>query len=254
MNVSASPAGYRLDIGAAVAGAYRMVADNARLAGDLAWLPFAIVVIAEIAAGVLGGGGIFGRILAALAQAVGYLVFGTVFVVRWHRFVLLGERTAGALFTPEWRAFLWVTVKLALLLFVGWLVLLAIAMLPPRSVTVLLSFVGAIALFVAAVRVSLVFPAAAIDQPLSFRVAWDLLAENYWRLLACVVLCYLPFSIGRFILARIGGSAFFPIWILFDAAGLAVAFAGVAVLASLVSEIYRRVLGTAPGVMPGAAE
>jgi hypothetical protein len=254
MNVSASPAGYRLDIGAAVVGAYRMVADNARLAGDLAYLPFAIVVAAEIIAGLLGGGGIFGRALAALVQAVGYLVFGTVFVVRWHRFVLLGEKTAGALFTPEWRAFLWVTVKLAFLLFVGWLVLLVIAILPPHSATVLLSFVGAIALFVAAVRVSLVFPAAAIGQPLSFRAAWELLAENYWRLLVCVVLCYLPFSIGRLILARIGGSAFFPIRILFDAAGLAVAFAGVAVLASLVSEIYRRLSGPAPGSIVSAAE
>src|SRR5579884_1358341 len=127
-------------------------------------------------------------------------------------------------------------------------------MLPPHSVTVLLSFIGAIALFVAAVRVSLVFPAAAIDRPLSFRAGWHLLAENYWRLLACVVLCYLPFSIGRFVLARLGGSAFFPIWILFDAAGLAVAFAGVAVLASLVSETYRRLSGVMPGgIVAGTA-
>lgn len=254
MNISTSPAaGYRLDIGAAVVGAFRAVVDNARLAGDLAWLPFAIVVTAELMAGVLGGGGIFGRVLAVLAEAVGYLVFGTVFVVRWHRFVLLGERTADALFTPAWRVFFGVTVKLALLLFAGWLVLFLVALLPPHFITAPLFLIGAIALAVAAVRVSLVFPAAAIDRPISFRTAWDLLAGNYWRLFACIVLCYLPFSIGRFILARIGGSSFFLIWILFEAAGLAVAFAGVAVVTSLVSETYRRLAGPAPGGIASAA-
>src|SRR5579875_3556080 len=221
-NVPASPAArYRLDIGAAVAGAYRTLADNARLAGDLAWLPFAVVLAAEIVAGVAGGGGIFGRALAGLVHAIGYLVFGTVFIVRWYRFLLLGERAAGALFTPSWRAFFVVTLKLALALFAGWLVL-------------------------AAVRVSLVFPAAAVDAPLSFRAAWDLLASNYWRLFAAIVLCYLPFAIGRFILARIGGSAFFVIWLLFEAAGLAVAFAGVAVVTALVSETYRRLTAPTP--------
>src|SRR5579883_3154934 len=238
MNVPASPAArYRLDIGAAVAGAYRTLADNARLAGDLAWLPFAVVLAAEIVAGVAGGGGIFGRALAGLVHAIGYLVFGTVFIVRWYRFLLLGERAAGALFTPSWRAFFVVTLKLALALFAGWLVLGLIA---PLLV------IGALALVIAAVRVSLVFPAAAVDAPLSFRAAWDLLASNYWRLFAAVVLCYLPFAIGRFILARIGGSAFFVIWLLFEAAGLAVAFAGIAVVTALVSETYRRLTAPTP--------
>src|SRR5579875_3341741 len=225
-NVPASPAArYRLDIGAAVAGAYRTLADNARLAGDLAWLPFAVVLAAEIVAGVAGGGGIFGRALAGLVHAIGYLVFGTVFIVRWYRFLLLGERAAGALFTPSWRAFFVVTLKLALALFAGWLVLGLIAALPPHFLTAPLFVIGALALVIA---------------------AWDLLASNYWRLFAAIVLCYLPFAIGRFILARIGGSAFFVIWLLFEAAGLAVAFAGVAVVTALVSETYRRLTAPTP--------
>jgi hypothetical protein len=249
MNVSAPPAtGYRLDIGAAVASAYRTVADNARLARDLAWLPFAVVLVAEIVAAGLGGG-IFVRLLAGL----GYLVFGTIFVVRWYRFLLLGEQTASALFTPAWRGFFVVTLKLALLIFVGWLVLGLVAALPPHFLTAPLFLVGAIALAIAAVRVSLVFPAAAVDTPMSFRAAWDLLAGNYWRLFAAVVLCYLPFSIARFILARIGGASSFLIWILFEAAGLVVAFAGIAVVTSLVSEAYRRLTGPAPGDVASAA-
>lgn len=244
MSISASPApGYRLDIGAAVAEAYRMVIDNARLAMDLAWLPFAVVLVAEIAADAVGGGGTFSRVLAGLAHAIGYLVFGTIFVVRWHRFVLLGERTAGALFTPEWRSFLILTLKLALLIFAGWLVLGFIVLLPPHLITGPLFFVGAIALAIAPVRVSLAFPAAAIGRPLSLRAAWDRLEGNFWRLLASFVLCYLPFWIGQVILARIGGSAFFLIWIVFEAAGLAVAFAGLAVVTALVSQTYRRLTG-----------
>jgi hypothetical protein len=247
MSISTSPApGYRLDIAAVVAGAYRTVIDNARLAADLAWLPFAVVLVAEVAAGAVGGGGIFSRLLAGLAHAIGYLVFGTVFIVRWYRFLLLGERAAGALFTPSWRAFFVVTLKLALALFAGWLVLGLIAALPPHFLTAPLFVIGALALVIAAVRVSLVFPAAAVDAPLSFRAAWDLLASNYWRLFAAVVLCYLPFAIGRFILARIGGSAFFVIWLLFEAAGLAVAFAGIAVVTALVSETYRRLTAPTP--------
>lgn len=244
MSISASPApGYRLDIGAAVAEAYRAVIDNARLSADLAWLPFAVVLVAEIAAGAVGGGGIFGRVLAGLAHAIGYLVFGTIFIVRWHRFMLLGERSASALFTPEWRSFFIVALKLALLIFAGWLVLGLIALLPPHLLTAPLFFIGAIALAIAPVRVALAFPAAAIGRPLSLRAAWDLIEGNYWRLLASLVLCYLPFSIGQFLLARIGDSAFFLIWIVFEAVGLAVAFAGLAVVTALVSQIYRRLTG-----------
>ncbi|HJU18042.1 MAG TPA: hypothetical protein VJ770_16435 [Stellaceae bacterium] len=252
MNLSASPGtGYRLDIAAATVDAYRAVADNTRLAADLARLPFAVVLVAEIAAGVLGSGP-FGWTLAGLAHVVG-LVIGTVFVVRWHRFLLLGERTASALFTPPWRVFFGATVRLALLLLAGWLVLLLVALLPPHGITAPLFLIGAIALVLAAVRVSLIFPAAAIDSPLSFRAAWDLLEGNYWRLFAAIILCTLPFSIGRSILARIGGGAAFPIWLVFEAAGLVVAFAGVAVVTALVSETYRRLTGPAPGGLANAA-
>ena len=53
MNLSdSSDAGYRIDIGAAVAGAYRTVLDNVRIAGDLAILPF--FKAAELAVGLAG--------------------------------------------------------------------------------------------------------------------------------------------------------------------------------------------------------
>ena len=71
MSVMASPSEQKIDIAASVRAAYTIVMDNARLAVDLAWLPFAILVGAEIVAWLVGGGGWFGMILALLVRAGG---------------------------------------------------------------------------------------------------------------------------------------------------------------------------------------
>ena len=68
MSVAASPSdGLKIDIGASVRAAYSVVIENARLAVDLAWLPFAILVAAELVALMLGGGGFIGLALSSLA-------------------------------------------------------------------------------------------------------------------------------------------------------------------------------------------
>ena len=105
MSVMASPSGQQIDIAASVRAAYQFVIDNARRAFDLALVPFAIIVGAEFLAWLVGGGGWFGMILAALIQAAGFAVFGTVFIVRWHRFFLLGEAAPQTLFPPGWGTF-----------------------------------------------------------------------------------------------------------------------------------------------------
>ena len=105
MSVMASPSEQKIDIAASVRAAYTFVMDNGRLAVDLAWLPFAILVGAEFVAWLVGGGGWFGMILALLVRAGGFAVFGTAFMVRWHRFVLLGETTSESLFPPGWTPF-----------------------------------------------------------------------------------------------------------------------------------------------------
>jgi hypothetical protein len=239
MSVMASPSQPKIDIAASVRAAYTIVMENARLAVDLAWLPFAILVVAEIVAWVIGGGGWIGMILALLVQAGGFAVFGTVFIVRWHRFILLGETTSESVFPPGWATFFLTTVKIGLLAFVGVLVLVLIAAIPPHFLTVLIAIAGYIALAFAGARVSLVFPAAAIERPISLRQAWDLMAGNYWRLFACLLACYLPFGIVHYIVNEIGGAAPSILWIVFQVIGLAVSFAGVAVVASLMSDVYR---------------
>ena len=239
MSVMASPSGQQIDIAASVRAAYQFASDNARLAANLALVPFAIVVGAEFLAWLVGGGGWFGMSLALLIQAAGFAVFGTVFIVRWHRFVLLGETTSQTLFPPGWGTFFLTTIKVGLAVLVGAFVLGMIAAVPPHFLTGLISVVGFIAIAIASARVSLVFPAAAIERPITLREGWDIMVGNYWRLFACILGCYLPFGIVHYVIDKIGGAAPSILWIVFQAVALAVSFAGVAVVAAMLSEVYR---------------
>src|SRR6266550_6549127 len=119
MSVMVAPSEQKIDIAASVRAAYTIVMDNARLAADLAWLPFAILVGAEIVAWIVGGGGWFGMMLALLVRAGGFAVFGTVFIVRWHRFILLGQTATQSLFPPGWGTFFLTTIKVGLAFLVG---------------------------------------------------------------------------------------------------------------------------------------
>jgi len=240
MSYSPTPRTYRVDVADETIGAYRTVLDNARLLVEIALLPFAIILAAELSMLILPGGA-FGRLVAALLNAAALLVFGTVFVVRWHRFVLLGESVAGGLLPPGWGAFLLTTIKLAVPVFICWIVLVFIAVLPPHLLTLPLTAIGGIALTLAAMRVALAFPAAAVERPVGLMTAWQWIEGNFWRLFVCLVMCNLPFVVARYVITRIGLS--FPgiFWIVFEGLQLAVLFAGVAVVASLLSHIYREI-------------
>ena len=74
MSVMAS-SGQQIDIAASVRGAYQVAIENARLAVNLALVPFAIVVGAEFLAWLVGGGGWFSMVLAILIQVGGFAVF-----------------------------------------------------------------------------------------------------------------------------------------------------------------------------------
>jgi len=247
MSFAAPAGGGGIDIANSVRDAYTVVIENARVALDLAWLPFAILVGAEIVALLLGGGGWFGHILALLVRGLGFLVFGTAFIVRWHRFILLGETTAEGLLPPGWGGFVLAAVKVGASAGVGYIVVVLIAAMPPHYLTGALAIIGALAVAFATPRVSLVFPAAAVEQPMSLREAWVLMTGNHWQLLVCLVLCYLPFGIAHYVLGKIGLALPSVLWILFQVLGLAVSFAAVAVVAALLSDLYRTM---APATAP----
>lgn len=242
MNLPASETGYRIDINAATGNAYRSLFENAALAATFGGLPLAIVFCVEFAAFWVVGGGTAGLILSGLARAIGMLVFGTVFITRWYRFRLLGETQSERYFTRAWQAVVAVSFKLVALLLVGTFVLFVIAGLPPHIITAPLTILGAVAMAVAAVRVSLAFPAAALEEPILFRTSWELLAENYWRLFVCAFLCYVPFAMVEGGLDRAGTGRGWTTVIAIEIVALAIEFAGMAVLASLLSEVYRRIM------------
>jgi hypothetical protein len=248
---STTPGSYQIDVIDQVTRAYRVVFDNRRLVGEMAFLPYSIVLAIEVVALLIPGGvGTFGLVLAGLIQALGFLIFGSVFIVRWHRFVLLGESIAGGLAPPGWTAFLVAGVKLGALVFAGWVVLFLVVLLPPQVLTAPLALVGGFALALFSLRVSLIFPAAAIERPIAMRSAWDWMAGNFWRLFACALACYVPFIVVQMVIGRI--AAIFPslIWIVFEAIQLAVSFLGAAVAAALLSHIYREIVGIAPPAYP----
>jgi hypothetical protein len=241
MSYSSPPEPRRFDVAEETVGAYRAVLDNAQLILEMALLPFAIVLGIEFVALILPSSGMFGRALTVLVKGAAMLVFSTIFVVRWHRFVLLGESVSGGAIPPGWNTFVVTSVKLTVLVFVGWVVLGLVAMLPPHLLTMPVAVVGGIALTLAAMRVSLIFPAAAIERPIGFMTASDFIAGNFWRLFVCLVMCYLPFFVVRYVISRIG--AVFPslFWIVFEGLRLAVLFVAIAVVAALLSQLYRRV-------------
>lgn len=240
-----TPASGKIDVGVAVSRAYSTVWQNPGLAVELAWLPFAILVAAEIVAMLLGIAGKFGMVLGLLVRGLAFAVFGTIFIVRWYRFVLLGETANGELFPPGWGPFLIAAIKIGVVFIVGLIVLAAIAALPPHFLTMPIAMIGGIALAFALARLWLVFPAAAIERPIELRAAWDLAAGNYWRLVGCLVLCYLPFVVLK---ALLGGSAT-VFGLVFQIIGFAVVFAGSAVIATLLSTVYRQLAGE-PGQPP----
>jgi hypothetical protein len=239
---SAPRRAYQIDVVDQVGRAYRAVFDHVQLVVEMALLPYLIVLAVELVSLFFTHGGMIGRIAGGLIHGVGLLLFGAVFVVRWHRFVLLGETVGGELMPPGWREFVVAGIKIGAVVFAGWVVLIGIALLPPFFITIPLTAVGGVALTLAVLRVSLIFPAAAIGQPVGLRTAWDWIGGNFWRLFASAFACYLPFVVLQMLISVLASALPSLTWIVFEALRLAVSFAGAAVVAALLSHLYRDIV------------
>ena len=234
---SAPPRGYQIDVVDQVGRAYRAVFDRLQLVVEMALLPY-LLVLATVLLALLMPVGLFGGALAGLIHAISFLLFGAVFIVRWHRFILLDETVGDGLIPPGWVEFVVAGVKLGAIVFAGWVVLALFAALPPHLLTIPLSGIGGVVLTLLALRVSLIFPAAAVSRPVGLRTAWDWIDGNFWRLFACSFASYFPFVIVQIAIATL--SRMFPslLGILFEALRLAVSFVGAAVIAALLSHLY----------------
>lgn len=200
-----------------------------------------------------------GRSLDFQTLIFGILIIGTlnVFVVRWHRLQLYGEVSGGLsnLFNPTWLRFFAYGLIIALpeLLEHTWRitqsVLLGAGYVRHGFITEGFAVLWSIMTFgwgIYAFGCSLIFPAAAFGQPLTWRQAWRALRGNFWRLYLCSL-----------ITAAMAGAtclpAIVPIGIVLPArlysiisglivVGTIVIFVVVAVLASTLCRFYQGII------------
>jgi hypothetical protein len=230
-----------------VGDAYRFVLNRLQLFAEMAVVPLAAILLAEYVASLLEHG-VIGYTLAAVLRSGALIVFGSVVLVRWHRFVLLGEATRGAdrLFGPGWRPF---ATAMLILSVIPLLYLAAASLLVFVYVGLLLLAIApllTIAFVLASVRIALIFPAASIGRPLGWGEAWALAAGHYFKLLGGGLLCAVPFGIAVVLLHIVGHGSWTIVWMVIEALALAVAYVGGAVCATYVSELYRRIVPGAP--------
>src|SRR5579859_771346 len=102
---AATGSGSKIDMVITIENAYGAVFRNWLTLVELAWLPLVIVFITQLAAVAVAQSGLGAWIAGDLVRAFGFLIFGTIFLARWHRFVLLGEAHSHVLFTAAWREF-----------------------------------------------------------------------------------------------------------------------------------------------------
>lgn len=135
-----------------------------------------------------------------------FAVFFTLFAVTCHRLVLLPSQRVRGIQSPRWSArdsrfLFWVLTLWILYLVVWWLGMLVTANLWPKHevagwLKVIESVASLPALYLIA-RLSLVFPATAIDRPAGLKWAWRTSRGNGWRLV--VVVTVLPWLVSRLV-------------------------------------------------------
>ena len=192
------------------------------------------------------------NLLTSLLLNVVALFLWPIIAVTWHRFVLIGDAPSGSFhlhFGRREARFLMVSFFLFLLLLPGLLLAMAgtaVAQEQPQSTAgSLLGFIGMLLILVAVyffVRLSLLLPAAAVDDPVDARLVLERTRGNFWRMVAVFALIVLPIALCVILLASLmqampalailGAAAFAVISIFF-------AIVNVAVL----SVVYRELVG-----------
>lgn len=273
-------AGTRIKVPVAevMAEAYRSVFGQLSRLLDIAWLPLLIVLAATILPGYflayqnLGAlprwwGDAFGLSIETLGEAIVALLCLSAFAVLWYQSLLFREprQPPRGIFLGAWLRFL----AYILLLYLVAAVLLTVTLLvdtngAPSWGAPLLG-AGIFAAWLAPVRCSLLFPAAAIGRPLSIGVAWRALGGNTWRFFATVLLVSVPtvFVVAMILSAivagfRLDGAETTPplgFFLLRGVVGTCADFLVVALGGAVVAGFYRRLkpeISGQPGGAPGA--
>ena len=208
-----------LPVFATVNQAYRSVFTEFSGFARAALLPLLLSIVLAVPAQALSGSPPLALAFGLLAVAVPYTFFG----VSWYRLLLLGPSEPPPPLFPRWGQRHWRFFRYALLLLLAGQVIMTLVMsqvagslpqegeVPPQANPGLLLVALAVLLIMSTVmlRLSLVFPATAVDETYSLAFSWRHTRGQGLRLLAATMLALLPLVMGGSILLGIlaGGGA-----------------------------------------------
>lgn len=244
-------------------GAYRVVFSRLGNVLELGWLPLLILLGVSILPAVLpvdfGGDNAALRALPDLLNLVAGALCLNAFGVRWYQAQLFGDANYRPWLKPWSRFLLYTFVLYAALgiLLAG--ILLAGSIVGDRSVSLEIAAVAVdltvvAALLLAMARLSLLYPAAAADQPIDIGGAWRATRGNGWRIVLCWLFATAPLLLGVQIAMGavfagfgIGGTTAAPVglFILRGLIGTVADFLIAALGAVVLSDVYRRLMPAA---------
>lgn len=146
------------------------------------------------------------RWLAWSLMVLGFLPY-TLFGVAWHRYTLLGPARGAVPLVPAWHRRHWrffgYLIAVTLIFYFAWIAIMVLVLGTgllglgtegaPQAIGFLATAIGLfVGLFYLMVRVSFVFPAAAVDETYGLGHSWAHTRGQGFRLLAALVLSSLP--------------------------------------------------------------
>lgn len=243
----------RLDVIAALTEAYRGAWNNLGEMLRLIWLPGLLWIALSVIAALIADRE--QPVLQFLVETA-TLFLWPIIAVAWHRFVLVGDVQPGNFHLQFGRRegrFLLVSFGLVLLLMPGYLISMATMTLKDPAAgpsASLIGFFGLLLMLVGIyyfVRLSLLMPAVAIDEPINARLILERTRNNFWRLLALVFLASVPIIALIWLIATLANAIGLPDFVpLVVYAVIYVFFAIVNV--AILSIAYRELIGP-PGTL-----
>jgi amino acid transporter len=274
--------GVKVPVGEVAVAAYQAVFGRLGLVLELGWVPVLALLAARLAPDLIMDhvfsrpsvvGAKDGLDVVSLGQAALSLLCLNAFAVRWHHVMLFANARAvpRRLFLAGWLRFLAYAVVIYLIAIGYWAgvffasrVLLAGGANAATEALATVVVALGIAVSLLLMRSSLLFPAAASGRPLHWLDAWRLMRGNTWRAAATTFLVLMPIVIAvglllKHLLAAVhldsaeGLPAQPPLglFLLSGVVEVVLDFLFVALVASILSEFYRRiVLRRVSGTLP----
>ena len=261
----------KIRIGEAATGAYIAVFGRLGLLLELGWLPLLVMLAVTLVPGVVAffwptpaDAAAPPFTLEDVVESVAALLCLNAFAARWYQAMLLanGRVVPRQLFLAAWARFIGYTLLFSLPT-VAPVAAVMVAGAPSAADDASRIIVGAAALASIAaallvLRLSLVWPAAADGNPLSWREAWRYMSGNTWRLVGAMLLVYAPILVTAvFIMSVVLAAAHVDIdqlsshpplgfVLLQGVIDTVMQFVFVALGAAVLAEFYRRLVRNAP--------